>query len=179
MACSLSVHRNPIYWLTCYGLAIGTFEYSNCIMYIQDFVTFYDFCLLICIVPLLIAMATLVQFAHFVSLIRSRLQLLADLLKGHKSPALEQQWWSIKFNYHARTAAEDEDGRSKKLDMRVIEELYAKLHLALRLLDSVFGIQLIVMLTTMFITLTTLSYFTCMQAIRYNLSEGTPLRWDE
>lgn len=154
----------PLYWLTGYTAAICAFEYANCIMYIQDFITFNDFCLIMCIVPLLISMATLVQFSYFVTLIRNRLQLLGDLLKGARQ---QQQCLWKNVNY---PVAEVEDGGrgvvSKKLDMRVIEELYGKLNAAFRLLGSVFGIQLMVMLTTLFITLTTLSYYLCIQGIR-------------
>lgn len=152
----------PLYWLTGYAVAIGAFEYANCIMYIQDFITFNDFCLLMCIVPLLISMATLVQFSYFVTLIRSRLQLLGDLLKGVRQ---QQQCLWMNFNYPI-AGVEEGGGVNKKLDMRVIEELYGKLNAALRLLGSVFGIQLMVMLTTLFITLTTLSYYICIQGIR-------------
>lgn len=125
-------------------------------MYIQDFIIFNDYCLLMCIVPLLVSVATLIQFIYFVLLIRIRLQLLSDLLADHK--LLFVQHLNIKF--HA------EDNADKKLDLRIIQKLYGTLFNAVQLLNSVFGIQLVVMLTAQFITLTTLSYFICMQGIR-------------
>lgn len=130
-------------------------------MYIQDFITFNDYCLLMCIVPLFVSMGTLIQFVYFVWLIRTRLQLLADLLKGQRMPAIGRCLIS-KFNcWHQ----DMEEGR-KKLDTRAIQALYLKLHAATEALNSVFGVQIVVLLTALFITLTTLSYFTCMQVIR-------------
>lgn len=158
------LRRIPIFWLSIHGLAIGAFEYSNCIMYIQDFITYNENCLFMCTVPLFIATATLIQFAYFVTLIRGRLQLIGELLKGNRMPSAGY-YLPAKFNYRRQN-----DGDGKKLDIKTIEMLFEKLYAATEILESVFGLQLVVLLTTLFITLTTLSYFTCIQVIRYYMS---------
>lgn len=164
--------RMPLIWFSLSALFIVAFEYVNCIMYIQDFITFNDYCLLLCIVPLLITIATLIQFCYFVSLIRSRLQLLADLLKGHRMP--QQHRFIAKFNYRRNVVLVEQkqqqqevEEAKKKLDIRVIQSLYEKLHEATEILNSFFGLQLVVLVTMLFITLTTLSYYMCMQIIRW------------
>lgn len=133
-------------------------------MYIQDFIIFNDYCLLMCIVPLLVSVATLIQFVYFVLLIRIRLQLLAHLLANHK--LLVVHHFHIQFHARLAAVAEEQDVQ-KKLDLRLIQKLYGTLYKALQMLNSVFGIQLVVMITAQFITLTTLSYFICMQVIRW------------
>lgn len=155
--------------LSLHAVAIGTFEYANCIMYIQDFIIFNDYCLLMCLVPLLVAAATLIQFAYYVTLIQKRLHILANLLKGHKCPLM-----AIKFNYPrpGDVEATGEETMGKKLDIGATKWLYMKLQEATEILNSAFGIQLLVLLTTCFITLTTLSYYIVMQVIRWVWGNG-------
>lgn len=126
-------------------------------MYIQDFVIFNDNCLFMCIVPWFVSAATLVQFVYFVILIRLRLQLIGELLADNRRPVVFHVGQVVNVTVAAK---------SQKLELRVIQTLYGKLHKALDLLNSVFGVQLVVMLTILFITLTTLSYYICMQVIR-------------
>ncbi|KFB46221.1 hypothetical protein ZHAS_00014227 [Anopheles sinensis] len=61
-------------------LAIGISEWYNCIMYMSDFIPASEYCIFQCFITMLTSSTVEIQYMALVSLIKSRLQLINDLL---------------------------------------------------------------------------------------------------
>lgn len=132
-------------------------------MYLQDVTIFSNNCLLMCVIPLFVSTATLLNFAYCAKLISMRLQLLAGLLKEHKKPPKQTLFVKVVPRPNV-----DMEQCEDLLDIRLIQLLYEKLHHGSEILNAAFGVQLTCLLTVLFVGVTTISYFICMEAIRYS-----------
>ncbi|XP_049301336.1 putative gustatory receptor 2a [Anopheles funestus] len=123
-------------------LAIGVSEYHNCIMYMSDFIPASEYCIFQCFITMLTSSAVEIQYVAFVQLIKNRLQLMNELLVE-----LTCEHISMKI-------------------INDIKNLYTHLHLLSLHINKAYGAQLIFILMTLFVTLTTLLYYCTMKLFR-------------
>nr|XP_029715449.1 putative gustatory receptor 28b [Aedes albopictus] len=128
---------------------IFLFEYFNCIMYLSDFNPVSVYCLPDCYLVLLTGVTAESQIVGYIKLLQMRFQLINQLL-------------TREAQNHSRMEIINE-----------IKNLYAHLHLLSLNINKAYGVQLVFILMTLFVTLTTLMYHCSMKAIRLLLHRPT------
>ncbi|XP_055590220.1 putative gustatory receptor 28b [Uranotaenia lowii] len=123
------------------------FEWFNCVMYLSDFDPASEYCLPQCYITLLTSIVAETQFVGFVKLLQMRFQLINQLLVRHQQDRIRVEI------------------------INDIKHLYAHLHLLSLNINRAFGVQLVAILLTLFVTITALLYYCLMKAI------GILLQW--
>ncbi|XP_049548232.1 gustatory receptor 68a-like [Anopheles darlingi] len=145
--------RSVCLHVTAIFLGIGLAERFNCIMYMSDFIPVSEYCIFQCLISMLTCSTVEIQYVALVQLIQNRLELINSLLGELTSD-------------HIR--------------MKIINDIknvYTHLHLLSLNINRAYGAQLIFILMTLFVTLTTLLYYCTMKLLRILLlGRHTPLR---
>ncbi|EAA43974.3 AGAP007756-PA [Anopheles gambiae str. PEST] len=134
-------------------LCIGFAEWYNCIMYMSDFIPASEYCIFECFITMLTSSTVELQYVAFVQLIKNRLQLINDLLVD-----------LLRAADHLQPTACERHIRAKIIND--IKNLYTHLHLLSLNINKAYGAQLIFILMTLFVTLTTLLYYCTMKLFR-------------
>ncbi|EAT41198.2 AAEL007142-PA [Aedes aegypti] len=145
----LNVVVNNLHWkrviciqMTLIFAIIFLFEYFNCIVYLSDYNPSSVYCMPDCYLVLLTEATAESQIVGYIKLLQMRFQLINQLL-------------TREAQNHNRLEIINE-----------IKNLYAHLHLLSLNINKAYGVQLVFILMTLFVTLTTLMYHCNMKAIR-------------
>ncbi|XP_052864415.1 putative gustatory receptor 2a [Anopheles cruzii] len=128
-------------------LAIGLCEWYNCVMYISDFKPASEYCIFQCLTTMLTSTTVQIQYVALVQLIKTRLALISRLL--------------VELDDYGR-----EQANARMKIINDIKNLYTHLHLLSLNINQAYGAQLIFILMTLFVTLTTLLYHCTMKLLR-------------
>ncbi|XP_037033185.1 putative gustatory receptor 28b [Bradysia coprophila] len=67
--------------------AISVLEYFNCLMFIQSYAPFNEYCLTICLVPFVVTCITEIQFIAYMQLLKNRLELINNFFGQFRGDA--------------------------------------------------------------------------------------------
>uniref|UniRef100_A0A182WQX8 Uncharacterized protein n=1 Tax=Anopheles minimus TaxID=112268 RepID=A0A182WQX8_9DIPT len=124
-------------------------------MYMSDFIPASEYCIFQCFITMLTSATVEIQYVAFVQLIKNRLQLINELLAELGAYSTDQEQTDYEPCEHIR--------------MKIINDvknLYTHLHLLSLNINKAYGAQLIFILMTLFVTLTTLLYYCTMKLFR-------------
>uniref|UniRef100_A0A182F1A7 Gustatory receptor n=1 Tax=Anopheles albimanus TaxID=7167 RepID=A0A182F1A7_ANOAL len=146
--------RNVCLHVAAIFLAIVLAETFNCIMYMSDYIAESRYCIFQCLISMLACSTIEIQYVALVQLIKTRLELLNSLLGELSVYSDEEQNACCRFDHIRMKIIND------------IKNLYTHLHLLSLNINRAYGAQLIFILMTLFVTLTTLLYYCTMKLLR-------------
>lgn len=166
-----------IYLTATFGL-----EWNNCLMYISGVIAYNNYCMSMCLIPLIVTSADQILFINMIYLVKQRLAIVNKFLQQRtylkKLPKIQE---SHKINGHLLNTVNllyniEHDVESLKVkmvqsrhskgDIGILSVGYSRLHKAVLLLNSAYGIPNVCTVFIRFVTLTTLSYSSCMRLLK-------------
>uniref|UniRef100_A0A182PZ08 Gustatory receptor n=1 Tax=Anopheles epiroticus TaxID=199890 RepID=A0A182PZ08_9DIPT len=149
-------------------LGTGFAEWYNCIMYMSDFIAVSEYCIFQCFITMLTSSTVELQYVAFVQLIKNRLQLINDLLVELTTYGTENERHT-RLDHLLQAHSQPKAGTERHITAKIINDiknLYTHLHLLSLNINKAYGVQLIFILMTLFVTLTTLLYYCTMKLFR-------------
>lgn len=137
---------------------IGYTEWSNCLMFVNDgpAIDNAHLCLIMCYIPIIVVFIAELQYLSYLSLVKMRYKAIKDQIG-----TLEAGNWNIALIIKNKTRVNE----TMKLEKLV--ELYQNLNDAMKLINSTFSLQNLVVLLFQFVTLVLLAYNFCIDFTRW------------
>lgn len=132
---------------------IGGTEYSNCLMYVNDGPTIESFhlCLIMCYIPIIVIFIAELQYSSYMFLVKMRYEAIRDQILDLGEDNMNRN----NMNVVTKTK---ENCISDTMKLQKLMVLYENLNFAMRLINSTFSMQNLVVLVFQFVTLVLLAY---------------------
>ncbi|XP_055680818.1 uncharacterized protein LOC129788623 [Lutzomyia longipalpis] len=158
-------------------------EWNNCLMYITGIGVYNNYCMSMCLIPLIVANADQILFINLIYLIKERLALGSKffqerirLTKQRKKDQDKLNGQLLKtinifyyFEHEMETAAAKVkmvQGKYSRGNIQTLSLGYSRLHEATQLINTAYGIPNVCSIFIRFVTLTTLAYSSCMRLLK-------------
>ncbi|XP_059617730.1 putative gustatory receptor 2a [Phlebotomus argentipes] len=172
-----------------YLIATGALEWNNCLMYISGIGVYNNYCMTMCLIPLIVANADQIFFINLVYLVKERLAIITKYLQQgthlKKVPKIAEAHKikghvlkTVNMLYHFEHEAESikvkmVQSRNAKGYIKTLSLGYSRLYEATILLNDAYGIPNVCTVFIRFVALTTLAYSSCIRLLNLKNLDDT------
>ncbi|GAB0099338.1 Gustatory receptor [Sergentomyia squamirostris] len=173
-----------------YLLSVFALEWNNCLMYISGIGIFNNYCMSMCLIPLIVATADQILFINLVYLIKERLAIISGFLttkqrrvikvkEGHKINGHLLK--TVHMLYHFEHEVENlkvkmVQSKNTRVYIKTASVGYSRLYEASNLLNCAYGIPNAYTIFIRFVSLTTLAYSSCMRVLRLDDNDAEHIK---